>query len=399
MLKHQHRLIGLVCAASIVAFANLYLFHPLLPVIAADYHVSELTSNLLMAVAMAGMGVGLIIFAGVADALGRRQIFLWSILGGSLVTLLIPFMAHFSLIVLARFVQGVFLAGCPAVAIAFLTDELPVKRAPAAIGLFVAANSIGGLSGRIISALLTQLSGQWQVACWVLGALGVLVMVLAIAYLPQASGFKAKPFSLPQMGRDFAAHLANRQLFAIYLIAGIAFGVFVNQFSFLLFMLANPPYSMPTAFSGLIFCCYLAGTVAAARSGRFSLKYGLVRGIQVGLLMMLAGCGLLLSHHLAVLFAGLCVLSAGFFFCHSQASSLVGKQVTQAKASAQALYTLFYYLGASLGAFYLEPFYQYAAWPGVVGALASGIIICLLITLRLAYDRALGQLQDVVMHR
>ena len=27
---------------------------------------------------------------------------------------------------------------------------------------------------------------------------------------------------------------------------------------------------------------------------------------------------------------------------------------------------MFYYLGASLGSFYLEPFWQWAAWPGVV---------------------------------
>ncbi|MFM2477855.1 MFS transporter [Celerinatantimonas sp. MCCC 1A17872] len=399
MTARVRRLVYLVCAASIVAFANLYLFHPLLPVMAKHYHETELAANMIMAVAMAGMGVGLVVFAGLADAIGRRKIFLWSIFSGSVVTLLIPFMGQFSLIIAARFVQGFLLAGCPAVAIAFMSDELPVKRIPMAVGMFVAANSLGGLSGRLSSAFLTQLSGYWQVACWVLGAIGIIVMVIAMFTMPQAQGFSAKQFSLKQMVRDFSGHLLNRHLVAIYIVAGIAFGTFVNQFSLLLFVLDKPPYSLPTAMSGLIFLCYLAGTFAAARSGKFSQKFGLVRGMQTGLILMMVGSLILLAHSLVLVLVGLCFLAAGFFFCHSQASSLVGRQVTHAKASAQALYTLFYYFGASIGAFYLQPFYDWLGWSGVVLALFIAIGICLLITLNLTAARSRGNLHDIVMNR
>ena len=55
---------------------------------------------------------------------------------------------------------------------------------------------------------------------------------------------------------------------------------------------------------------------------------------------------------------------------HSLASSWVNQCATRAKASASALYLVFYYVGASTGGLYLQPFWQWLRWPGVViGAL------------------------------
>ncbi|CAG9000400.1 MAG: Inner membrane transport protein YnfM [Candidatus Celerinatantimonas neptuna] len=395
-MKSHHRLLTLmVCVSSSAAFANLYLFQPLLPILARHYHVGELGVNMVMACAMAGMGIGLIVFAGLADALGRRQIYLWSIFAGVVLTLFMPWVSSFSMLLGLRFFQGVLLAGCPAVAIAFLSDELPLCRLPMSVGWFVAANSIGGLSGRVFSAVLAQLDGHWQIACWGIGTLTLLIMLATVKWLPQARRFTAHPFSVRQTSRQFWHHLHNRRLLAIYLIGGILFGVFVNQFSFLLFLLSSPPYSFPTALSGMIFLCYLSGTFSAARSSLFSQRFGLVNGILVGLLIMLVACLLLVSQSLVMMIGGLLVLAAGFFFCHSQASALISRQVDQAKASAQALYTLFYYFGASFGAFYLQPFYHLWKWHGVVFGVALAIIGCIVLACRLRSWRLKGMVKDV----
>lgn len=394
----HHRLLTLmVCVSSTAAFANLYLFQPLLPVLAKHYHVNELGVNMVMASAMAGMGIGLIVFAGLADALGRRQIYVWSIFFGVVLTLFMPLVSSFSMLLGLRLIQGFLLAGCPAVAIAFLSDELPLARLPASIGWFVAANSAGGLSGRVFSAVLAQLGGHWQIACWGVGGLTLIIMLVTVKWLPQAQQFTAQPFSIGQTSRQFWQHLHNRRLLAIYLIGGILFGVFVNQFSFLLFLLSSPPYSLPTALSGMIFLCYLSGTLSAARSARFSQRYGLVNGILTGLLCMLVGCFLLVSSSIGVIIGGLVILAAGFFFCHSQASALVSRQVNQAKASAQALYTLFYYFGASIGAFYLQPFYHIWKWPGVVLGVVLAILSCMILACRLRVWRLNGTVKDVAV--
>ena len=74
--------------------------------------------------------------------------------------------------------------------------------------------------------------------------------------------------------------------------------------------------------------------------------------------------------HLLLIAAGFFVSAFGFFLCHSLASSWVSQHATRAKASASALYLVFYYVGASTGGLYLQPFWQWLHWPGVVvGAL------------------------------
>ncbi|GAA0829769.1 hypothetical protein GCM10009112_12250 [Marinomonas arenicola] len=63
---------------------------------------------------------------------------------------------------------------------------------------------------------------------------------------------------------------------------------------------------------------------------------------------------------------GLLINSFGFFLCHSTASSFVSRNAKFAKASASSLYLVFYYLGASVGGYYLDPFWRAEGWLGVV---------------------------------
>ena len=70
-------------------------------------------------------------------------------------------------------------------------------------------------------------------------------------------------------------------------------------------------------------------------------------------------------------------MAFGFFFCHAQASTLVGRTVKKGRGSAQALYSLFYYTGASLGVFFVAPFYENWGWQGVIASTSIALVICL----------------------
>jgi YNFM family putative membrane transporter len=85
---------------------------------------------------------------------------------------------------------------------------------------------------------------------------------------------------------------------------------------------------------------------------------------------------------------GMVLLAVGFFFLHAQASTFVSKNVKKNKASAQALYSLFYYSGAGLGVFVLEPFYHLWGWQGVLGCTRIGLALCIgLVLVYRAYDQ------------
>jgi YNFM family putative membrane transporter len=86
----------------------------------------------------------------------------------------------------------------------------------------------------------------------------------------------------------------------------------------------------------------------------------------LGSCIFIFGSLVTLGDSLLAIITGLLINSFGFFLCHSTASSFVSRNAKHAKASASSLYLVFYYLGASLGGFYLDPFWQADGWRGVI---------------------------------
>jgi len=64
--------------------------------------------------------------------------------------------------------------------------------------------------------------------------------------------------------------------------------------------------------------------------------------------IMLAGLALTMAGSLALIIAGLAVITFGFFGGHSIVSSWVGRRAGNAKAQASSMYLFAYYLGSSL---------------------------------------------------
>ncbi|MCG7945683.1 MAG: hypothetical protein N0C84_05000, partial [Candidatus Thiodiazotropha taylori] len=65
---------------------------------------------------------------------------------------------------------------------------------------------------------------------------------------------------------------------------------------------------------------------------------------------------------------GLFINALGFFFFFSLAAGWVAGHANRHRGSATSLYLVFYYAGATLGSFYLEPFWRWLGWSGVVVA-------------------------------
>ncbi|MGO1717152.1 MAG: MFS transporter, partial [Halomonas sp.] len=103
--------------------------------------------------------------------------------------------------------------------------------------------------------------------------------------------------------------------------------------------------------------------------------------MMVGVIILMLGTAITLADSLVLIIAGLSVNAFGFFLAHSLASSWVGRYAQGARGSASALYLVFYYVGASLGGFWLEPFWRWAGWPGV----SVGSWLLLSITLMIAF--------------
>jgi Arabinose efflux permease len=363
-----------LCLGSFMIFANVYVTQPLLPMLAQAFHVSPLAAGWTFTVTTLTLGLSLLFWGPLSDALGRRWIMLLTMSGATLLTLLLSFTKDYTSMLVLRAVQGILLAGLPAIAIAWMGDEFSRKAMLLAVGLYIGGNSLGGISGRLIGGFVGDWLG-WSEAFLVMTLLSIICLLLFALLLPPSQHFEPRPLRPRQMAADLGGHLRNPLLLLAYLIGGFNFFIFVNQYSYITFVLAEVPYNLPASLLGMLFLTYLSGTFGSSISGRAGQRWSQPACMAAGILILMLGSLLTLVDSLLMIVLGLLVNSFGFFFAHSSASSWVSQNAQRARASASSLYLLFYYSGASAGGFYLNPFWEWLGWPGVI--LGSWLILLL----------------------
>jgi len=365
--------------AAVVVFANLHALQPLLPELSHSFALSPLQTSWSYAIGTLALGGSLLFYGALSDAVGRRNVLLWTLLGMLVATVAITQVQSYQSLLFWRALQGFCLGGLPAIAIAYMGEELSKPALLAAVGYYISASSLGGISGRVLAGFSAEL-GHWQWAFWPMALLSLLLVLLLWRYLPQSRHFIAKPFSWRQALADNGFHLRQKVLLLTYLIGGLNFFIYLNQYTYISFALSLEPYNLSSGWIGLLFLTYLTGTVGSAMSGKVSKRLAPPEGMALGILIMILGTLVTLLPFLTGIVLGFFINAFGFFLTHSLATGWVNQHATRAKASASALYLVFYYLGASTGSFYLHPFWSYAKWPGVV----LGSILMLLLTLWLS---------------
>lgn len=361
-----------LCLGSILVFVNLYAPQPLLPELRQLYGVSTLGVSLVMSVATLALAGALLVFGPLSDAIGRGGIMRVTLLLTGLCSLGLALAPSFETLLALHLVQGFVLGGLPAVAIAWMGDEFDRPALLAAVGLYIGANTLGGIGGRLIGGGVGEIGGAGA-GFLTVGMVTLAGVALFWKLLPAPRQFKPRRFELRAAVTDLGGHLRHPLLLAAYLLGGINFLIFINQYSYITFRLAEAPFDLSARWLGMIFLTYLGGTLSSALSGRLTRHFSQPACMTLGILILMGGTFVTLVDSLAWIIAGLTINAVGFFLAHSMASSWVSRQSERARGSASALYLVFYYLGASLGSLWLEPFWQRGGWLGV--AIGSWLLL------------------------
>ncbi|MFE1545107.1 MFS transporter [Streptomyces microflavus] len=335
-------------AAGVAAFALLYSTQALLPAISASYGVSAGQASWTVSAATGALALCVLPLSALSERFGRRQMMTASLTVAVLVGMLVPFAPSIGWLIALRAIQGAALAGLPASAMAYLAEEVRPKALITAIGLFVAGNSIGGMSGRILTGWVAQAWG-WRAA---LAAVGLLAVACAVAFhflIPRARNFTPGTLNPKALAKTVATHLGNPLLVRLYAIGALFMTVFGAVYTVIGYRLVDEPFSLPQGIVGSIFLVYLVGTVSSAAAGRLVARLGRRGALYLAVSTTTAGLLLSLADQLASVLLGLVLITAGFFAGHAVASSSVSRTATTGRAQASALYQSAYYLGSSAG--------------------------------------------------
>ncbi|MGW1839871.1 MFS transporter [Streptomyces sp. NPDC002067] len=352
-------------AAGLATFALLYSTQALLPAISASLRVSPDQASWTVSGATFGLALAVIPLSAVSERFGRRTMMTASLTVAALLALLVPFAPSLGWLIALRVAQGVALAGLPASAMAFLAEEVRPRALVGAIGLFVAGNSIGGMSGRIVTGWVAQAWG-WRAALAAVGLMAVVCAVVFRVLVPRARHFASRAVGPRALARTLAAHLADPLLRRLYGIGALFMTVFGAVYTVIGYRLVSDPFNLPQGIVGSIFLVYLVGTASSAAAGKLVGRMGRRGALYLAVGTTTAGLLLTLSDTVAGVLAGLVLITAGFFAGHAVASSSVSRAAKSARAQASALYQCAYYAGSSVGGALGATAFRAAGWDGTV---------------------------------
>jgi predicted MFS family arabinose efflux permease len=334
--------------AGVATFAQLYSTQAVLPMMAADLQVTAAEAALTISLATVGLAVTVLPWSFLADRIGRVRAMMWGISAATVLGLLVPLATSFPMLLGLRMLEGMALGGIPAIAIAYLNEEVDKAHAALAAGTYVAGTTLGGLAGRLAAGLAGELWG-WRAAALAVSVLAAVAAVLFLVLVPQARGFKAAAAGgFRGALRTLAGHGRNPRLLALYVQAFLLMGGFVAVYNYLGFRLSGEPFGLPATLISLIFLAYLSGTVSSRWAGGLAARFGRRTVLISGTVLMVAGLALTLTQLLALIMAGLLLFTAGFFAAHSIGAGWTGAIATTGRAQAASLYNLAYYLGSSV---------------------------------------------------
>lgn len=370
---YRRATLALFCAG-FATFAMLYCVQPLLPLLAAHFRVSAASSSLALSLTTLSLALCLLVSGALAESWGRKPVMAAALGLAAMLGIACALVEEWGSLLLLRALLGLALSGLPALAMAYVGEEFDPEALPAAMGLYIGGTALGGLLGRLLAGLLSDIGG-WSWALGGIAGLGLLAMGLFVWLLPPSRHFTAQPLSLRGLLRNFALHLSNPRLRVLFALAFLLMGGFVALFNYVGFRLAGAPFNLSATVIGLLFTVYLLGIFSAGWAGRLVPRFGARQVLHGGIGLMLLGVALCAAPWLSAAVVGLALFTLGFFAAHAVASGQVGVHAQGAKAQASALYLCAYYLGSSLVGYVGGYVWEHAGWWALLGILACLLVV------------------------
>jgi YNFM family putative membrane transporter len=380
--------------AGLATFALLYSVQSLLPIFARTFRVSAAEASLVVSMATGAMAVTLLFASVISDRIGRRQMMTGSLFAASFLTLVSAVLPGWHALLVTRFFIGVALAGIPAIAMAYVAEEVDGSSIGGAMGVYIAGAAIGGMAGRLASSIISDWFG-WRLA---VAGVGISSLIGAFVFrwaAPPSRAFVAQRHDWTSLRANLNILRKDAALPWLYAEIFLLMGAFITIYNYIGFRLLEPPYSLSQTAVGSVFLFYIVGSFSSTWFGELAGRLGRRRVFWMPILVFLSGIALTAFEPLALVVSGMGVLTVGYFGAHSIASSWVSRRGGAARAQAAAFYLFFLYVGSSVLGSAGGIAWTLARWHGVALFTVVMVVLAFGISLRLI---AVKPLPENVIH-
>lgn len=369
-------LIGVIGFLTLV---DLFATQAILPSLAAEYGVSPSEIGVAANATTLGMAIAGLLVGAISARLERNRAITLSLFVLAVPTALLAFAPNLAIFALLRITQGLFMAAAFTLTLTHLAERCE-RRTATALAAYVTGVVASNLIGRLTAAFVAELVGATSSFLF-FAALNIAGAVLSAMALhrnaPERTADEERFWSA------WVRHLADpalRRAFAIGFL--ILFG-FIGVFTYVGFVLMQPPHALSMGVVGLVFLVFAPSMVTTPLAGRATERFGPGATVPAGLVLALAGLVLLLAPSLLLVIFGLTLVGIGTFFAQAVATGHVGRIAVGDKAVASGLYLSSYYCGGLAGAAVVGQLFDRFCWSVAVGSVFVALSLAGLLGLKL----------------
>jgi predicted MFS family arabinose efflux permease len=340
--------INIIAIATFAASLSARALDPVLPHVADEFSISITTAASFAAVFAFTFAVVQPVLGAAADMFGKVRLMIACLVILGFANMLGAMAGSFPLLFATRILAGIGSGGVFPVALSLTSDLVGPEKRQVAIGRTLAGSMTGNLLGASFSGVIGDFLG-WR---GVLAVLGLLVVAASVAV---AAGFRGKAITHPPKTNLKMLRHGYRTIFAnpnalcyaaVFIEGCCVLGLFPYLASFL-FDLGEKSLSI----AGIVIAGFAVGGLLYTMTvSRFLPRLG-VNG------MMITG-GALVGLQLAAIAFGpgwkiqvtcLMLMGWGFYMIHGCLQVFASELSVEARATALALHSFFFFMGQTVG--------------------------------------------------
>ncbi|WP_419721802.1 MFS transporter [Pantoea anthophila] len=365
-------------SAGLATFALLYCVQPILPVLSHQFGISPATSSLSLSISTGLMALGLLVTGPLSDAVGRKSVMVTALMLAAICTLISATMSSWHGILIMRALMGLSISGVAAVGMTYLSEEMDARVVAFSMGLYISGNSIGGMSGRLLSGVLTDLF-SWRIAVAVIGLFSLASALMFWKILPASRHFRPITLRPRNLLINFRLHWRDPGLPWLFAEGFLLMGAFVTLFNYIGYRLLDAPWHLSQAVVGLLSVVYLTGSWSSPKAGALTSRLGRGPVMLGATAIMLLGLLTTAFNSLWLILPGMMLFTAGFFAAHAVASGWIGPRARRARGQASSLYLFSYYVGSSVAGTLGGLFWHNFGWHGITLFISILLLLALLV--------------------